>query len=95
MPVELSSRGKIRKLFEDLRSVNGFPMLSADTAELISVDFRSVRSRLLDFFTEEPFIGHLSRQNVIGGKTVELTVRPTVKFRRSLFENSDHVVIRI
>jgi hypothetical protein len=63
-----------------LRSVNVCPGLSADTADLISVDFRSVRSRILDFLTEEPFIGHLSRENVIGRKAVELSVRPTVKF---------------
>ncbi len=78
-----------------MRSVNGLPGLSADAADLISVDFRSIRPRLLDFFTEEPFIGHLSRENVIGRKTVELTVRPTVKFGHGLFENSDNVVIRI
>lgn len=31
----------------NLRSVNGLPGLSADTADLISIDSRSVRSRLL------------------------------------------------
>ena len=64
-----------------MRSVNGFPGLSADTADLISVDFRSVRSRLLDFLTEEPFIGHLSRENIIGRMAVEMTMRPTVKLK--------------
>lgn len=59
----------------------GLPDISADTADLNSIDFRSVCSRLLDFLTEDPFIGHLSRENVIGGKTVELTVRPTVKLK--------------
>lgn len=92
---EILEESRIRKRAGGLRSVNGLPGLSADTADLISVDSRSVRSRLLDFLTEEPFIGHLSRQNVIGGKTVELTVRPTVKLRHGLFENSDDVVIRI
>jgi hypothetical protein len=59
-------------------------VLSANTTDLISVDFRSVRSRLLDFLTEEPFIGHLSRENVIGKKTVELAVKPTVKLEAFL-----------
>lgn len=74
-----------------MRSVNGFPGLSADTADLISVDFRSVRSRLLDFLAEEPLIGYLSRENVIGRKSVELTVKPTVKqavFSRILMASS-------
>ncbi len=62
-----------------MRSVNVLPGLSADTADLISVDFGSVRSRLLDFFAKEMLIGHLSRENIIGRKTAELTVRPTVK----------------
>lgn len=44
----------------NLRSVNGFPGFSADTPDLISVDFRSVRARLLDFLSKEPHIGHLS-----------------------------------
>ncbi len=35
-----------------MKSVNGLPGLSADTADLIFVDFRSVRSRLLIFFCE-------------------------------------------
>lgn len=57
---------------------SGFPDISADTADLISVDFRSVRSRLLNFFAKEMLIGHLSRENVIRRKTVELTMRPNV-----------------
>lgn len=70
-------------------------MYSADAANLISVDFRSVRSRLLDFLAKEMLIGHLSRENVIGRKTVELTMRPTVKLGHGLFKNTDDVVIRI
>ena len=62
-----------------MRSVNGFLVLSADTADLISVDFRSVRSCLLDSFAKEMPVGHLSRENVIGRRTVELAMRSTVK----------------
>jgi hypothetical protein len=76
---EIREERRIGKEVEDLRSVNVLPGLSADVADLISVDFQSVRSRLLDFLTEAPFIGHLSRENIIGRKAVELTVRPTVK----------------
>lgn len=76
---EILEESRIHKRVGGLRSVNVLPGLSADVADLISVDFQSVRSRLLDFLTEEPFIGHLSRENIIGRKAVELTVRPTVK----------------
>ncbi len=59
----------------------GLPDISEEVADLNSIDFGSVLSRLLDFLTEEPFIGHLSRENIIGRKAVELTVRPTVKLK--------------
>ena len=76
-------------------SVNGFTGLSADAAELISVDFRSIGSCLLDFFSKKMFIGHLSGKNIIGRQTVKLSVRPTVKFGHGLLENSGNVIIRV
>lgn len=73
-----------------LLSVNDLSGLLTESTDMTSIDFRSIPSCSLNLLAKEMLLGHLSCENVVGRKTVELSVRATVKleaFSRIRYES--------
>jgi hypothetical protein len=69
--------------------------VSAEAAELISVDFRSVGSCLFDFLFKGIPVWDFSGKDIVGIESVELPMGPAIKLDHCLFENLHDIIIRI